>query len=382
MDWVTIVIFFAGATCFTMALSFGGTVYAWDSGSEITFWVMTGVLLLAMIILTIRPIFVAKANRLYPGHFVRRPVLVNLQLQLFLATSVMMGTAYYIPLYFQFAKGDSALKAAVRLLPFIAMAVTFSIVNGALMPKFGYYMPWYTWGSALVLIGSALMYTIDTKTSNSRIYGYTVIMGIGAGSYLQAGYSVAQVLVPAEDVGNAVGFMSVAQDFGIVFMLGLAGSVYQNLAKERLRPILKGLSESDVSSVIAGTSNPVFQSLDASLQYEVVEKITDAISAVWAIMIGVGALCFVMSLFLGVSETDLLSSSGCMNADLLISAKGFGPRPRMHAYSAMENKVKDRRTELLKGWKLGAERYNFVDYRLYGTICHTDCRPFENWVSN
>jgi hypothetical protein len=37
------------------------------------------------------------------------------------------------------------------------MIVTFSIVNGVLMPKFGYYMPWYVGGSALVVIGSSLM---------------------------------------------------------------------------------------------------------------------------------------------------------------------------------------------------------------------------------
>ncbi len=89
------------------------------------------------------------------------------------AANRMQTTAYYIPLYFQFTKvlsfvsgasrcsntfqGDSALGAAVRLLPFIVMIVFFALVNGGLMPKLGYYMPWYLFGSALVLIGSALM---------------------------------------------------------------------------------------------------------------------------------------------------------------------------------------------------------------------------------
>lgn len=301
LDWVAIVVFFAGSTCFTMAISFGGTVYAWNSGAEIAFWVVSGLLLIAMTALTIRPVLVSKMNRLYPGHFVLRPVLVNLQIQLFLVTGVMMGTAYYIPLYFQFARGDSALQAAVRLLPFIAMAVFFCVVSGAMMPKAGYYMPWYTWGSALVLVGSALMYTVDATTSTSRVYGYTVILGVGAGSYLQAGYAVVQMLVSSNDIGNAVGFMSVAQDLGIVFILALAGAVYQNLAVERVRPILSGLSAADLSQVIAGTSNHIFQSLDPDLRAEVVDKITNAMSGVWAILTGVGGLSFAMSLFLGVS---------------------------------------------------------------------------------
>jgi len=54
-------------------------------------------------------------------------------------------------------QGDSPLKAGVRILPFIVVIVFFSLVNGALMPKFGYYMPWYLGGSILALIGSALM---------------------------------------------------------------------------------------------------------------------------------------------------------------------------------------------------------------------------------
>ncbi|EED18132.1 efflux pump antibiotic resistance protein, putative [Talaromyces stipitatus ATCC 10500] len=298
MDWIGMVVFFAGATCLTMAISFGGTTYAWNSGSEIAFWVVSGVLLIVMAVITVRPIFVSKADRLYPGHFVRKLELVNLQIQLFLVTGVMMGTAYYIPLYFQFAREDSALRAAVRLLPFITMAVCFCVISGALMPIFGYYMPWYTWGSALVLIGSALMYTVDANTSPSHVYGYTVLLGIGAGSYLQAGYAIVQMLVPPEEVGNAVGFMSVSQDLGIVFILALAGTVYQNLALKRLTPLLAGRSAADVSQVIAGTSNSVFKSLDPNLQTKVVDEITKSMSVVWAILIGVGALCLILSLFL------------------------------------------------------------------------------------
>ena len=45
MDWIAILILSSGAACFTVAISFGGTTYVWDSGSEIAFWAITGVLL-------------------------------------------------------------------------------------------------------------------------------------------------------------------------------------------------------------------------------------------------------------------------------------------------------------------------------------------------
>lgn len=65
----------------------------------------------------------------------------------------------------------------------------------ALIPKFGYYMPWYMFGDAMILIGSSLMgckylrdarcnlerqlirkVTVDGSSSKSRIYGYIVLI--------------------------------------------------------------------------------------------------------------------------------------------------------------------------------------------------------------
>lgn len=90
MDWVAITIFFGGTTCFTMAINFGGTKYGWSSGSEITLWVMSGILLVAMALATWYHPLVSAENKLYPSHFLKRPELVNLQMQLFLVSGVML----------------------------------------------------------------------------------------------------------------------------------------------------------------------------------------------------------------------------------------------------------------------------------------------------
>jgi len=90
MDWVAIAIFFGGTTCFTMAVNFGGTTYAWNSGSEIALWVMSGVLLIVMVLVTMYHPLVSAENKMYPSHFLKRPVLVNLQVQLFLISGVMI----------------------------------------------------------------------------------------------------------------------------------------------------------------------------------------------------------------------------------------------------------------------------------------------------
>lgn len=130
-------------------------------------------------------------------------------------------------------QGDSPLAAAVRLLPFIFMVAAFALINGAVMSKTGYYMPWYIFGSVLVLVGSALMCknhttyssrrisangnqdTVTLETETSKVYGYTVLIGIGIGSVIQAGWSVAEYQAPASETSNIIGFMSIGMSTNI-----------------------------------------------------------------------------------------------------------------------------------------------------------------------
>lgn len=165
MDWLGIVIFFAGAICFTMALNFGGTVYGWSSGPEIVLWVCAGILLIGFILVSYYHPFVTIGNRLYPLHFYRTIEFANLQLQILLVSGAILTTAYYIPLYFQFARGDDAMQAAVRLLPFVLALVFASLCNGFFMPRVGYHKPWFVGGSALYLVGCALMCTFHSILS-------------------------------------------------------------------------------------------------------------------------------------------------------------------------------------------------------------------------
>ena len=90
VDWTATVVFVAGSTCFTMAISFGGIVYAWRSGTEIALWTVSGVLLVVTILLSILHPGVSKDNRLYPAHFFKRAVLMNMQVQVFLSSGVIL----------------------------------------------------------------------------------------------------------------------------------------------------------------------------------------------------------------------------------------------------------------------------------------------------
>ncbi len=69
-----------------MALTFGGSLFSWASASEIVLWVLAGVLLLVFGgTQAFHPLIDAK-HKLYPTMFLRRPVVVMLQLAIFMSS--------------------------------------------------------------------------------------------------------------------------------------------------------------------------------------------------------------------------------------------------------------------------------------------------------
>ncbi|KAL2752595.1 hypothetical protein ACRALDRAFT_1058457 [Sodiomyces alcalophilus JCM 7366] len=296
-DWASMVIFLGGSACLSMALTFGGTVYAFDSRQEIALWTVSGVLLIVFVLVTVYHPLVEYRHRLYPIHLMKSMELNILQFAIFMAAGSMVTSLYYIPLLFQFTRGDGALIAGVRLLPFLCGMVFASVANGALMPRLGYYMPWYVLGNGLILIGSALMVTVEVSTSDAHIYGYTVILGVGCGSFFTSGFSVVQALVEPSELSNAISYMAIGQTLGQIIILSLGGSLFQNIGAQRLSKILPGVSQEEIIELTTGTHSTVFEALDSDLQAQVVHTVTMAIRNVFYVLLAtaapglIGSLC-------------------------------------------------------------------------------------------
>ncbi|KAH6528397.1 efflux pump DEP3 [Parastagonospora nodorum] len=286
VDWVNAVIFLAGSACLTVVLTLGGVIYPFNSATVIALWTVTGVLLIAFIVMLKLHPLVTKENRLYPLHFFKQLTLINMQLQ---------AMTYYIPLYFQFVKDDGALEAGVRLLPLIMFMVVASMANGFLMPRYGLIPVWYIGGSTLTLIGTALMYTVNDTTSNTSIYGYNILVGTGAGCYIVAGFAIVQSLVPVHDIANAVGAMTIAQDLGMVLFLAISGSLFHNVAVDKVGKALPEVSTAEIGNLIAGSSSSAFQALSNAEKALVIPEIASAMTRIWAFFLPAATLSVVCS---------------------------------------------------------------------------------------
>ncbi|PKX88643.1 putative MFS drug efflux transporter [Aspergillus novofumigatus IBT 16806] len=293
-----------------MAVSFGGVMYPWNSGRIIGLFCCSAVLFILLGLQQVFTIYTNVAHRVLPVEFFKsRTVLI-----LFAATAAG-GTAIFVPvymapLYFQFTRGDSTLESGVRLLPFIILMIVAVMANGALLSKFGMYMPWYLVGGILVVIGGALMYTVGLTTSVAHVYGYTILIGVGVGFFAQASFSVAQATVAPELIPSAVGFISLAQITGITLALAIANAVFFNESVRSLKTILPGVDPERIKDTISGTQSEFFQSLLPGVREQVLEAIVDALSKSYILVMTAGALVAVLSLLMKREKLFLAPSGG------------------------------------------------------------------------
>ena len=301
IDWIGTILNAAIYVSWVSALTFGGAQWSWNNSRTIACFVVCGVLI---ILFGLQQHFSSIQHRIFPMGF-----LSSLSVLLQYVTTSCMATSlfvpiYYIPIFFQFARGDSALEAAVRLLPYIIVAIFCIMLNGAMMQKLGYYKPWPCVSGILVLIGGALMFTVDSQTSPAKVYGYSVLIAFGTGLSSQVAYSVVPIKMTVDSrygphmIPDAISFINMAQIGSVVHALAISGTVFQTLAFQNLKHTLAGmgLSEAQLHSAISGTESKLLATVSDEVKALAVGAIVKAMDRVYILVIVAGGVCFLASL--------------------------------------------------------------------------------------
>lgn len=281
-----------------MAISFGGTLFEWHSGRIIGLFATAAALLILFGVQQAFTIGTTASHRLFPLQFFESPLMVTMFVATACASTVVFIPVYFIPLYFQFVRNDVALQAGVRLLPYVVFNVVTAMANGVAMSKKPYYMPWYCASGVLSVIGSALLYTVNATTSSEKIYGYSIILGVGAGGFIQLSFTVAQAKAEKQMVPFVIGLCTFAQLAGPAVALSIANAVFLNEATNGIASLVPYLSRKDIQAAISGTGPHHVAGLSPELQQEVLNVIVKAMSKVYIISLSAGALTLVMSIFM------------------------------------------------------------------------------------
>ncbi|KAL6887099.1 major facilitator superfamily domain-containing protein [Trichoderma evansii] len=300
LDIVGYILNAAAWVSFTLGFIMAGGQWPWDDGRTIATIVVCGVLVVVFALQQYFAIFTTPKTRMFPVHLLRS----RSQWVLYVATSAAISALwvmmFFIPIYFQFVHNDSAIKAAVRLLPAIIISIIINMLAGHYLSRIRYYMPIYVISGVITALdGGLLMGYLRPDTPQSQIYGFSVIIAFGCGMTLQIGYALASFKTQPEWLGDAIALQNMAQVGGEVISLVIAGQIFQSKAFENLSAALagQGYSAADIHAAIAGAQSTLFQRLSGDLRTKAILAITDAIQMSYVLIIVAGAAL----LFAGVA---------------------------------------------------------------------------------
>ncbi|EME47191.1 hypothetical protein DOTSEDRAFT_124412 [Dothistroma septosporum NZE10] len=294
IDYVGLVLLAGSTTCVILAICFGGLTFPWDSGSMIALWTVGGVLFILFAIQQAKGSFARQV--VFPVAMMKRPNVLIIFFNETCSATACFLPCYFIPLFFQYIRDESALLAGVHLLPFICFMVSTVMVCGTVVSKTGRWLPWFFYGGALVLTGGALMYTVSPTTSTAKIYGYTILIGSGTGAYIQMPFNACQECVDPALIPAAVGLITWAQLAAPAITLSIANAVFLNTAKNKLATILP--PDAPALSIVSGVGKDYLQRLKQETREEVVGAIVHSLGKSYVLVITSGALTLVLSVFL------------------------------------------------------------------------------------
>ncbi|KAJ8122256.1 hypothetical protein ONZ43_g1505 [Nemania bipapillata] len=290
IDWVGWLLSLSGMVLLVVAINFGGVTFDWNGGAIIALFVLGISLLIVFAIQQQFCIFTTREQRLLPIHLFtqRMPFL------LFWTCSAIGGVAYtsvyYIPLYFQFTRGDTAIYTAVRLLPYIIPLIVVMPSSGALLSRWGYFKPIYIVGSIATTVTSILFaHYIGLTTPVGAVYAIEFFLGAGTGAYTQSSFAVSQSVVPTSEAPNALTLMMIAQLSGLTFSLAISGAVFVNTAQNGLFQLLPDIPRLEVRNLIAGATSKLIDTLPEDVRIDALEIIVSSLNKTF-IVVYVGAI--------------------------------------------------------------------------------------------
>jgi MFS family permease len=136
------------------------------------------------------------------------------------------AAAFFLTQEFQLARGYSPLGTGLRLLPFFATPMFVAPIAGALSDRIGR-RPIMLTGLALQAVGYTWVAARGgLATSWVELDAALLVAGVGISMALPTVPTTVLAAVTPEELGKASGINYMAQRFGTVFALAIAGAVF------------------------------------------------------------------------------------------------------------------------------------------------------------
>ncbi|EEB89971.1 hypothetical protein MPER_11882 [Moniliophthora perniciosa FA553] len=231
LDWIGGLLNLGFFTCLLLPVQWGGNTRPWNDAAVIALFVVAVVLLGAFL-----------AWERYKGKEAMIPLeVLSRRTQIgcacggasspFISYLVLMIATYYLPLWYQ-ARGHSATRSGLDILPYLIALVLAGAVSGGVVTKTGHYWWILLLCPAITAVGAGLLFTLRIDTPGANLIGYQILYGVGIGVYFQNVLLVAQAdYVDDEDmIPQASSFVTFCQLLGGI--IGIA--IFSNNLRKNL----------------------------------------------------------------------------------------------------------------------------------------------------
>ncbi|KAL4757869.1 MDR family MFS transporter [Aspergillus foveolatus] len=242
LDLVGFVLFAPAAIMFLLALEYGGNEYPWSSSRVIGLFVGAGATALVFLGWEYRK----GKEAMIPFHLLT----IRIAYTSYIATGVMFGLtmaiAYYVPIYFQAVRDDSALMSGVNFLPYVLGQLVAAVITGVLIGRLGYYLPFAIVGAILSAVGSGLFSLLSPTTSTVAWAAYQIVLGFGRGASTQPTLLAVQNGVAPDDLSTAMAILIFSQTFGGSVFLAVASVIFSEGLKSQIPRYAPGVNPQQI----------------------------------------------------------------------------------------------------------------------------------------
>jgi EmrB/QacA subfamily drug resistance transporter len=238
MDYRGIVLLCATTVPMLLAFSWAGNRFDWVSPQIIGLLVWSAGALALLVYTELRT-----EEPLLPMQLLKNRVFTVSGTVALLTGFAMMGSLFYIPLFVQGVLGASATNSGLVTMPMmIAMALAAGIA-GQVMSRVGKYRVIGVIGLIVMVIGMAILSTVDGSSSRSDVTLAMIIFGIGLGTSIPLYTLAVQNSVPYRVMGVSTSTMqflrSVGGTMGVAIMFSVIQVQYHDGVEENVPAVVR-----------------------------------------------------------------------------------------------------------------------------------------------
>lgn len=229
IDYLGAVLVVLTATTLLLALTLGGTHYAWDSLS------ILGLFGVSMVSLAIFIWVEGHAREpILPLHLFSIPTFRTAVLGSFVMSMAFLGVVMFMPLYMQVVQGVSAVQSGVALLPLMLTLIVSSIGSGRIVARTGKYKGLMIAGGVLLAAGVWSLTSITADSTQADLTWRLALTGLGLGPAQTLFSLVIQNAAPANQIGVATSMSQFSRGIGSTVGVAIFGTLLTHALTDEL----------------------------------------------------------------------------------------------------------------------------------------------------